>query len=405
MAFIRTTAINKLLGLKERIRVIQGGTWAGKTYGILPIIIDVCAKKSGEQYTIVAETVPALKKGAIKDFIEIMQETGRWKEERYSRSDKKYTFSNGSYIEFSSFKTIGDAKAAGKRTGLFINEGQYIPFDVADALMTRTSGNIWVDFNPTKRFWAHEELVDEGVADFIVLKYTDNEGLPQSILDDLLRKKKKAFHNCDLSIEELYKEINVKSKYWANWCKVYLDGLVGNLEGVIFQENINWQIIDELPEEARSKGFGLDFGYTNDPSTLIEGFEWNGTSIYDEHIYETNLRNVEIDKRITDLNLDRANKIVADHAEPKSIADLRAYGLNVVECIKGKDSVNFGIDKMQEKMFYVTARSVNTIREFRNYQWRVTRDGKPMNEPIDSNNHSIDAIRYLEADNNEFWVI
>lgn len=405
MAFIRTSAINKLLSLKKRFRVIQGGTWAGKTYGILPCIINHCAINSGEQYTIVAESVPALKKGAIKDFIEIMQDTGRWVEERYSRGDKKYTFANGSYIEFSSFKTIGDAKAAGKRTGLFINEGQYIPFDVADALITRTSGNVWVDFNPTKRFWAHDELVDSGMADFVVLKYTDNEGLPKSILDDLLRKKEKAFHNCNLPTEELYKDENIKNKYWANWCKVYLDGLVGNLEGVIFQENISWKIIKEVPEEARSKGLGLDFGYTNDPSALIEGYEWNNSSVYDELIYETNLRNVQIDERITELGIDRTKKIVADHAEPKSIADLRAYGLNMIECIKGKDSVNFGIDKMQENIFYVTERSTNIIRELRNYQWRVSRDGKTMNEPIDSNNHSIDAIRYLEADNNDFWVI
>jgi len=387
--FKRTTAINKLLKLTKRKRVIQGGTWAGKTYGIIPIIIDHCAKNKGESYTIVAESIPALKKGALKDFIEIMKITNRWIEDNYNMTDRKYTFSNGSYIEFSSFKSVGDAQAAGKRTGLFINEAPYISFGIADALMVRTSGFIWVDFNPTRRFWAHEELVKEDDTDFIILTYKDNEGLPQSIMDDLMRKREKA----------------KTSKYWRNWCAVYLDGEIGMLEGVIFQEGINWEIIEEIPAEAEFDGCGLDFGYSNDPTALIGSHKWNGAKVYDELIYKTRLLNSHIYNEIIEQGIDINKLIVAESAEPKSIEDLIQMGLNVIPAVKGKDSINNGIAKMQENKFYITSRSTNVIRELRNYSWKIDKDGNSLNIPIDDYNHGIDAIRYKESDNNhEFWV-
>jgi phage terminase large subunit len=392
--FQRTTAINKLLALKKRKKVIQGGTWAGKTYGIIPIIINHCASNPGEQFTIVAESVPALKKGAIKDFKEIMMSTSRWIEGHFSRSDKKYTFTNGSYIEFSSFQTIGDAKAAGKRTGLFINEGQYIAFDIADALMTRTSGEIWIDFNPTKNFWAHEELVDTGEADFIILTYKDNEGLPDSILDDLMLKKEKAFYDVNLPIESIYENYNIKNKYWANWCKVYLDGLIGNLDGVIFT---NWSIIDNIPKEAKLLGNGMDFGFSIDPTTWLSLWKYNNVPIFDEHFYQTELLN----KQIADLmkKKDEHHALtVADSSSPQNIKELTNYGINIKGATKGPGSVNFGISILQENKFYVTANSLNTIKELRNYLWKVDKEGKTLNEPIDINNHCIDPMRYAAVE-------
>jgi len=404
MAFRHTTAIKKLRKLKKRKRVIQGGTWAGKTYGILPVIIDYCIKHEGEAYTVVAESIPAIKKGALKDFKEVMQLTGRWIEENFHATDRKYTFANGSYIEFSSFSSVGDAQAAGKRTGLFINEANYIPFPIADALMTRTSGNIWIDYNPTASFWAHEELIGDDGVDFIILKYTDNEGLPETILEDLMIKKGKAFHNVDLPTDQLYKESNVKSKFWANWCKVYLDGLVGNLEGIIFQEGINWEIIDSIPEGLEMEGLGLDFGYTNDPTALIGGYKYNGTKIYDELIYKTRMLNSHINDSIESQGIDKNKLIIADSAEPKSIDDLILLGLNVMGATKGKDSVINGITNLQEIKFYFTSISVNIIKELRNYCWKVNKEGVSLNIPVDAYNHGIDAIRYHESDKTEFWA-
>jgi phage terminase large subunit len=153
--FQRTEAIDKLLNLSKRKRVVQGGTWAGKTYGIIACMIDRATKKPGFTGTVVAETIPALKSGALKDFKKIMQETGRWREDRFNASELHYTFASGYKLEFRSFDSVGKAQAAGKREDLFINEAPYIPYEIADALIMRSTELVWIDFNPTAEFWGH----------------------------------------------------------------------------------------------------------------------------------------------------------------------------------------------------------------------------------------------------------
>ena len=374
MIFRRTKAINKLLALKKRKKIIQGGTWAGKTFCIVALLINKATRIPNRKITIVAETIPALKGGALSDFITIMQNTGRWVEERYNATDRTYTFHNGTIIEFKSFDTVGKAQAAGKRTDLFINEAPYIPFEIADALMMRTSGEIYIDFNPTAEFWAHTEIVGQEDADFIILKYTDNEALPKSILDELLMKVKKA----------------LTSEYWKNWCKVYIDGEIGSLEGVIFT---NWKQIDIIPDEAELIGYGLDFGYTNDPTALIEIYKWNGKRILNEVLYQTGLVNSEIVKFIKNKDV----PVYADSAEPKSIEEIKRLGIkNIKGAEKGSDSIKFGIEKMQEQEYLVTSSSRNLIKELRLYSWLKDKLGKAMNVPMEAFNHAIDAIRYHE---------
>ena len=377
MIFQRTKAINKLLALKKRKKVVQGGTWAGKTFCIVSLLINKATKQANRKITIVAETIPALKGGALSDFILIMQSTGRWVQERYNATDRTYTFWNGSVIEFKSFDTIGKAQAAGKRTDLFINEAPYIAFEIADALMMRTSGEIYIDFNPTAEFWAHTEIVNQDDADFLILKYTDNEALPNSILKELMMKIDKA----------------KTSEYWKNWCKVYIDGEIGSLEGVIFT---NWKQIDIIPPEAVLIGYGLDFGYTNDPTSLVEIWKWNNKRILNEVLYQTGLVNSEIAKFITNRNI----PVYADSAEPKSIEEIKRAGVkNIKGTVKGNDSVKFGIEKMQEQDYLVTSTSRNLIKELRLYSWLKDKLGKVMNVPIDAFNHAIDAVRYHEMMN------
>jgi phage terminase large subunit len=374
MIFQRTKAINKLLALKKRKKVIQGGTWAGKTFCIVSLLINKASKIPNRKITIVAETIPALKGGALSDFITIMQSTGRWVQLRYNATDRAYTFYNGSIIEFKSFDTIGKAQAAGKRTDLFINEAPYIPFEIADALMMRTSGEIYIDFNPTAEFWAHSEIVNQDDSDFIVLKYTDNEALPNSILKELMMKVEKA----------------KTSEYWKNWCKVYIDGEIGSLEGVIFS---NWKQIDIIPKEAVLIGYGLDFGYTNDPTSLIEVYKWNDKRILNEVLYQTGLVNSEIAKFI----LNTSVPVFADSAEPKSIEEIKRLGIKNIKGVeKGSDSIKFGIQTMQSQEYLVTSTSRNLIRELRLYSWLKDKLGKSMNVPMDAFNHAIDAIRYHE---------
>lgn len=375
--FTRTTAINEILALKKRKKVIQGGTWAGKTAGIIAIIINMAASLEGNEFTVVAESIPAIKAGALKDFMWIMQDTGRWIQDHYNATDRVYKFETGSTVKFDSFDSVGKAKAAGKRNHLFINEANHIAFPIADTLMTRTSGHIWVDFNPDNEFWAHTELRGLPDVDFMILNYRHNEACPQSIVDELLQKQAKA---------------NAGDPYWENWCRVYIDGEIGSLEGVIFN---NWQTISELPEGARLVGYGLDYGYTNDPTAFIGAYLYNGQRIYDEMIYETGLLNIQIANKAKEQGVVKGQRIVADSSEPKSNAEIKSYGLTIDGVTKGKGSVNFGIDAMQSEPFLVTERSLNMISELRKYRWAIDKDGKATNIPIDQDNHAMDATRYV----------
>lgn len=373
--FTGTTAIVKLLALEKRRKIIQGGTWAGKTFGIMAVIIDYLTRDEGKSFTVVAESIPAIKKGALNDFKTIMYTTGRWQEKSYNATDRMYRFANGNTIEFNSFDSVGKAQAAGKRTDLFINEAYHINFDIADTLMTRTSGNIWIDYNPTSEFWAHTEILPKADSELIILKYSDNEQVPETIKQDLEEKREKA----------------KTSAYWANWCRIYIDGEIGSLQGVIFD---NWSQVDGIPATAKLQGFGLDFGFTNDPTTLVALYTNDQKRYYRELLYQKGLSNGEIAKLCKSLN--PTNEIIyADSSEPKSIAEIRNYGVNISAVKKGPDSIKFGISIMQEEPFYITSDSNNYIRELRNYKWDKDNTGKDLNVPVDAFNHCIDGARYV----------
>lgn len=358
--------------MTARKKVIQGGTSAGKTFGIIPILIDKSIKQSRLKVTVVAETLPAVKEGALDIFKSIMFETNRWIESNWNASSLTYTFNSGSRIQFKSFDSVGKAKSSGKRDILFLNEANHIPFEIADALMIR-SKETWIDFNPDNEFWVHRETLKEPNSEFLLLTYLDNEGCPTETIEDLEIKKEKA----------------KTSSYWANWCKVYIDGEIGSLDGVIFN---NWKTIDTIPNDARLLGYGVDFGYTNDPTAIVEVYKWNDKRIVNEICYEKGLTNSQIAKRI-------ATKMPAycDSAEPKSIAELKLNGINAIAVEKGTDSIKYGINLIQENDYFVTSQSINLISELRKYAWdKDKRTGETLNKPIDDFNHAIDSWRYHE---------
>lgn len=391
MAFKRTTAINKIASLKNRIKVIQGGTSSGKTYAIIPLLIDIAIKVPRIKITVVAETLPAVKEGALDIFKNVMYDTNRWNDKNFHGSELIYTFSNKSRIQFKSFDSEGKAKASGKRDVLFLNEANHIPFKIADALMIR-SRFTFIDFNPDNEFWVHTEVLTGDNADFLILDYTHNEAIPKETLEDILSKRKKAFYNYDLPKEELFKESNIKSSYWANWWKVYGLGEIGSLDGTIFN---NWNIIDNLPPNAKLVGYGMDFGFSNDPTTLTAIYEYENKYVLDEVIYHKGLLNSELSRLMVQKEVSKSTPIYADCADPKSIKDLKQYGWNVKESIKGKDSIIYGIQKMQEYDFLVTSNSFNLIDELRKYAWDKDRNGNNLNNPVDFSNHAIDGIRYF----------
>jgi phage terminase large subunit len=384
--FKRTTAINKILALKEPTRVIPGGTSSGKTHGIIPVLIDRAAREK-LKITVVNETIPAAKDGPVEIFKTVMQETNRWIESHWIRNPLEYTFGNGSKIQFKSFDSVGKAKASGKRDILFINEANHIPYKVAEALMIR-SNEVYIDYNPDNEFWVDEVVLNEPDVDFLRLTYHDNEAIPPQLLKKILQKTNLAFFDPDGDWKD---PKNVKSEYWANWCRVYILGEIGKLEGVVFD---NWEEIEQIPPDAKLVSLVLDWGYSNDPTALVAIYKWNQHYILDEEIYEVGLTNREIANLVKSKGLQR-HQIIADSAEPKSIKELNRLGLKVRPAQKGKDSIMFGIDKMQEQSFLVTKRSINIKDEFRRYKWAKDKIGNVLNKPIDSFNHAIDAIRYF----------
>ena len=369
----RTTAINKILALKKRVKIIQGGTSAGKTFGIIPVLIDRAMKTSNLEISIVAESIPHLRRGALKDFLKIMKWTNRYIDASFNKSLLRYEFGNGSYMEF--FSADDSSKLRGARRDiLYINECNNIEFESYNELSIRTKKEVYLDFNPANEFWVHTELKDELDTDFIILTYKDNEALDEAIVAQIEKNRLKA----------------TTSSYWANWWRVYGLGEIGMLEGVIFS---NWKTIDTIPVEAKLLGYGLDFGYTNDPTTIIEVYNYNGKRILNEICYQTGMVNSDVAKKL------ESNVIAyADSSEPKSIEEIKRQGKTIKGVTKGQDSINFGIQIMQGQEYLVTSSSINLIKELRAYCWDSDKTGKRLNKPAGGNDHAIDAVRYHEME-------
>lgn len=338
------------------------------------------------EISVVSESIPHLKRGAVKDFINIMLMTGNFRDSQFNKSDLKYKFSNGSFIEFFSADQPDKLRGA-RRDILFINECNNVNFEAYQQLAIRTKKFIYLDFNPTQEFWVHTELINDPDSDFVILTYKDNEALDQAIVKEIEKARDKAKN----------------SKYWENWWRVYGLGQVGSLEGVIFN---NWSQISEIPLNAQLIGYGMDFGFTNDPTTLVAVYRYNESLIVDELIYRTGMLNSDIIKELKRIGIGPTDKIYADSAEPKTIEEIYRSGFNIKPVAKGSDSIIFGLDILQNYKLLVTQNSTNLIKELRGYTWDKDKTGKTINKPIDEFNHAIDAIRYLammELKKNLVW--
>lgn len=366
MAYTKTTALKKIAALKKRTHVIQGGSSAGKTIAILIVLISKAQRNPALLISVVSETMPHLRKGAMRDFKNIMMTQKYWRDDRWNETHSTYTFETGSQLEF--FSADSSDKVRGpRRNVLFVNEANNLSFETYTQLAIRTSDEIFIDFNPVAEFWAHTQIA-KADSDFLVVTYKDNEGLPK----------------------EIVKEIESRRGNAAFW-RVYGEGMIGLTQGVIYP---NWKRLNALPIEARLVRRWLDYGYTNDPAAIGEIYKWNDSFVLRELAYGKGMSNQDIIDVLK--NEDEQVPVSADSAEPKSNAELSAAGITVLPAKKGKDSILNGIQVVQRQKIFVVDDAVNIWKEQHNYIWTKDKkdDGTTLNVPIDAFNHHMDGIRY-----------
>lgn len=348
----------------------RGGARSTKTFSTLQFLNDLVrtCDTAGDITSVVSETLPHLKKGAIRDFERIIGVPLKY-DRHWNESDHCYTYDNGGRLEF--FSTDSPDKVQGPaRKRLFVNEANHITYETYRQLAIRTTGLKMMDYNPTSSFWAMEKV----------------ECLPTTITINSTYKD-----NPFLSPEQVREiESNMGDERW--W-RVYGLGLVGTLEGTIF----DFEQVDTMPERGDMvETYGIDFGFTNDPTAVVRCLIDTGRKAvyYDEILFAKGLLNSEI---ITALEQNevpkRGSVLYADCAEPKSIEELYRAGYNAQPCYKATRKAE-QLQMMRGYKIFLTKRSVNIVREARGYVWAQDKNGNMLNEPIAYNDHAMDACRY-----------
>lgn len=351
----------------KRININQGGTSSGKTYTIIDMLFCIGMEGENQVITVVGQDIPNLKKGAYRDAKKIWSGSELYQQwySKPNETDRIFKCKTGSIIEFTSYQDEQDAKS-GKRDYLFLNEANGIDYKIYWQLAIRTRKKIFIDYNPTSRFWAHD-LASDKDSKLIISDHRHNPYLTQEEHDRIE------------SIED--KEL----------FKVYARGLTGKIDGLIYT---NWTLVSEMPAEFKRRWIGLDFGFTNDPTGIIDVMLSDGQLWLDEIEYKTGMLNSHIAESIKDNGL-QFYEVIADSAEPKSIAELKAMGLKIEGAEKGPDSIKNGIDILKRYKFNVTSSSKNLKTELTSYKWKTDKNGNTLNTPIDAFNHLLDPLRYV----------
>lgn len=350
----------------------RGGARSGKTVAEMQLcLLLAMADKKPTITSVVSENLPHLKRGAIRDFRNVMEDAKLWDDNAWNKTDYIYTFPTGSILEFFGADVPGKLQGPA-RDRLVINEANRVEWEAARQLMVRTAGLVMYDYNPSAPFWGTDEIPKRDRYALVHTTYKDNQYLP----------------------DEVRREIEA-NKGAGNWWRVYGLGLIGQIEGQIF----DFKIVDEMPDAlGYIETWGMDFGFTNDPTTVIRCLVHTGRrEIYaDQLLWQTGMTNPEIAAALKDNGIRTPGNgptVWADCAEPKSIEEVRKYGLNIKPCDK-RVAVREQLQSLQAWTIYVTRRSVDLINEGRKYLFKQRPDGTYSNEPIDFFNHGIDALRY-----------
>lgn len=365
---IQTNIVYKhLVNSDKKIVVEQGGTRSGKTYNILLFIIfHYCTHNKNKIITICRKTFPSLRATVLRDFLQILNHYQVYRDEFHNKSSSEYHLF-GNLIEFTSLDQSQKIRGR-KRDLLFINEGNELYWEDWQQLIFRTQERIILDFNPSDEYhWIYDNVITREDCAFYKTTYLDNPFLEDVIKEEIERLKE------------------TDDQYW----QIYGLGERATSVNTIFK----YSEVKQIPEDAKLIAYGMDFGYSNDPTTLVSVFVMEHNLYIKEHLYRTQMTTQDINVFLREQNL-LSNPIYADSAEPRLIAELRRMGHNIFPSLKGKDSVNAGIDLLKRYKLHITSDSNNAIQEFRNYKWKEDRSGKLINVPEDKNNHIIDPCRY-----------
>ena len=353
----------------KRITIEQGGTRSGKTYNILTwLIYKYCFENTGKVISIYRKTLPSLRATAMRDFFEILNAGELYNSEYHNRTNNEYTL-NGNLIEFDSLDN--PTKVRGRKRDVLIgNEINEFAWEDFFQLLIRTKEKVILDLNPSDEFhFIYDKVATRDDAELFITTYKDNPFLEDSLVAEIERLK------------------DIDEWYW----KIYGLGERAASPSLVFRYNET----KEIPEGAKKLGYGLDWGFSADPTAIVCAWLYDGIIYVKQLLYEKGLTNQDISDKLIELGVERHSYIYADSAEPKSIEELRRLGWHVMAAKKGPDSVRHGITLLRQHKINLHYQSTDLIKEFRNYKYKEDKSGNITNVPIDLFNHAIDALRYL----------
>ena len=366
-AKIKTTNVfNKAYRSKSRITCLQGGTRSSKTYSLCQLFIVKCLEDTGRTFTIVRKTLPALKGTAYRDVLNILKDMELYSEENHNKSELSYLL-NGNLIEFISVDQPQKIRGR-KRDYLWLNEANELTYEDWTQLILRTTEQIYLDYNPSDPYsWIYEKVQTRDDCTFIKSTYKANPFLDEDTIAEIERLK------------------DIDPDYW----RVYGLGEIGSIQTMIFR---NFNLVDDV--QGKLIGYGLDFGFTNSPTALVEVRQLDDNLYIKELLYEKRLTNTDLANKLKEFGISRQSEIIGDSAEPKSIEEIYRQGFNIKPAKKGA-GIHLGLDIMRRYKLHITKDSLNAIKEFRGYKWSTDKNGDVLNTPVKVNDHLIDATRYL----------
>jgi phage terminase large subunit len=366
---ITTSKTYRDIDESKKICILQGGTRSSKSYSALQWILVHCLMEPNIVVSVVRKSFPSMRVSIMRDWQTILKDLEIWDDNNWSATEHIYTFDNGSMVEFMSIDSSEKRKGSA-RDYLFIDECNELSREDYFQLFIRTRKKTIIAYNPSfgTNHYIFNEIQTHPESSLYVSTFLDNPFLEKSIIDEIERLK------------------YVNPEYY----KIYGLGLPGNNVGTIFSA----ELVDVIPDEAEFVAFGMDFGFSIDPTTLVAVYKWRENLYFEELLYKKGLVTSEIVAELNQLDVER-NPIWGDSAEGRLIEEIYRAGYNIKPVKKGKDSIKMGIDIMHQHKLHILKSSVNIVREFSEYVWTVNKNGDFENIPVDYSNHAIDAIRYV----------